>query len=93
MVYLSRDAENPEERQSAATWMERQLRAAACQAGNLQRVQELHGQGVSLTTANNNGVQPIHSATSAFHPSTPPPLRAAAKLAGHLAEHLLPAIR
>ena len=40
---------------------------SACQAGNLQRVQGLHRQGVSLTTADNNGLQPIHYAAANGH--------------------------
>jgi hypothetical protein len=46
--------------------MERQLRAA-CRDGNLQRVEELHGQGVSLTTTDNDGRQPIHFAAWKGH--------------------------
>ena len=40
-----------------------QLRMA-CLDGNLERVQELHGQGVSLTVATDRGNQPIHSASA-----------------------------
>ena len=44
----------------------KQLRLA-CQDGNLQRVQELHRQGVSLPAASNDGRQPIHSASLNGH--------------------------
>ena len=44
----------------------KQLRLA-CQDGNLQRVQELHRQGVSLTAATNNCGQPIHFAALYGH--------------------------
>ena len=48
--------------------MEReQLLRDACRVGDLQRVQELHGQGVQLTAASNSGGQPIHWAAQGGH--------------------------